>query len=126
MGSRDFVGRLPDGFCLRKLHLARRLSSLNGLPDAAITVVSWIGFEMHRVSQPVPPIEPILFHNCDDSSALWCEAFGAARTGSNAADIDGESGFMDGSARGKGPIEAGVRSTATGAERAPMELRLAF
>jgi len=122
--SRDFVGCLLVSLVLRKPYLASRLSSGDGFPDAAIPTLSWIGFEVYRIRQPVSPVETILFHYCDDALALRCEPFVTARTRGYAGHIDSEARFVDGSSGRKRAIKARVRPSATGAERTPMQLRL--
>ena len=62
--------RFLVSFALSKLYLASCLSSRDGLADAAISILTWIRFEVHRVGESVSPVEAMLFHDCDDASTL--------------------------------------------------------
>lgn len=69
---------------------------------------SWIGFEVHGIGQSVAPVETMPPHDCDDAPAPRGEALGAPRPCSDPGDIDSESGFVDGGARGKRAVEARI------------------
>jgi len=59
-----------------------------------IPELSRVGFEVRRVSQPIPPVKTVFSHYANDAAALRRESLIATRSGGDAGHIDGEARFV--------------------------------
>src|SRR5262249_54890176 len=104
--------------------LALRLSHMDRLPEAAISVVSWVCFEVNRVGQSVLPVEAVFFHYLDDAPALSRQMIGSTRPCGYARNVHGQACFVGRLAWRHSPEKPGMAQTASSARRAPIHSAL--